>query len=81
MQEEMPDWMKGLNERQIKAMEYVSQHGQMTNREYQEFLSVSRSTAKKELQALVLRGLLQQKGTGRSAHYVVAEKLGISMTN
>jgi len=72
MQEETPAWMQGLSERQIKAMEYVSQHGRVTNREYQELCGVSRSTAKKELQALVMRGLLQQQGTGRYAHYVLA---------
>ncbi|MBC8249123.1 MAG: hypothetical protein H8E90_05545 [Anaerolineales bacterium] len=65
-------WMQGLNERQVKAMEYVSRHGRVTNLEYQELCGVSRSTAKKELQALVMRGLLQQQGTGRYAHYVLA---------
>jgi len=64
--------MRGLNERQVKAMEYVSQRGRVTNLEYQELCGVSRSTAKKELQALVMRGLLQQQGTGRYAHYVLA---------
>ncbi|MGA9347175.1 MAG: helix-turn-helix domain-containing protein [Anaerolineae bacterium] len=65
-------WMRGLNERQVKAMGYVSQHGRVTNREYQELCGISRSTAKKELQALVMRGLLQQQGAGRYAHYVLA---------
>lgn len=72
MQEATPAWTQGLNERQIKAMGYVSQHGRVTNREYQELCGVSRSTAKKELQTLVMRGLLQQQGTGRYAHYVLA---------
>ena len=72
MQEAKPAWMQGLNERQVKAMEYVSRHGRVTNLEYQELCGVSRSTAKKELQALVMRGLLQQQGTGRYAHYVLA---------
>jgi len=67
-----PVWTQGLNERQIKAMRYVSQHGRVTNLEYQSLCGVSRSTAKKELQSLVTRGLLQQQGTGRYTRYVLA---------
>jgi ATP-dependent DNA helicase RecG len=48
-----PVWTQGLNQRQIKAMGYVSQQGRVTNLEYQSLCGVSRSTAKKELQTLV----------------------------
>ncbi len=72
MQEETPEWMQGLNERQTRAMGYVSQNGRITNLQYQEQCGISRSTAKKELQALVTRGLLRQQGGGRYAHYVLA---------
>jgi len=40
--------------------------------QYQEQCGISRSTAKKELQALVTRGLLRQQGTGRYTHYILA---------
>jgi len=67
-----PVWTQGLNQRQIKAMGYVIQQGRVTNLEYQSLCGVSRSTAKKELQTLVARGLLQQQGTGRYTRYVLA---------
>jgi len=68
-----PVWTQGLNERQIKTMGHVSQHGRVTNLEYQNLYGVSRSTAKKELQSLVARGLLEQQGGGRYTRYVLAD--------
>ncbi len=77
MQEVTPGWMQGLNERQIKAMGYVAKEGKITNRKYQEFFDISRTTAKRELRALVTRGLLQQQGIGRSVGYVLGEVLDV----
>jgi ATP-dependent DNA helicase RecG len=74
----VPEWVRGLNERQVKVIKYVRQRGRMTNQEYQAFLGVSRSTAKKDLQALVTRGLLQQQGTGRYTHYVLTRALDMA---
>jgi ATP-dependent DNA helicase RecG len=62
-----------LNELQIKVMSHVSQQRQVTNLEYQNLYGVSRSTAKKELQSLVARGLLKQQGGGRYTRYVLAD--------
>jgi len=76
MQEETPAWMQGLNERQIKALEYVSRQGRITNREYRELCDISRSTAKKELQMLVTRELLHQQNAGRYTHYVLSRDNG-----
>lgn len=72
----IPEWMHGLNERQIKAMEYVSPPGWITNREYRELCGISRSTAKKELQMLVTRGFLHQQNAGRYTHYVLSRGNG-----
>lgn len=68
-----PVWTQGLNELQIKVMSHVSQQRQVTNLEYQNLYGVSRSTAKKELQSLVARGLLKQQGGGRYTRYVLAD--------
>jgi len=72
----IPEWMHGLNERQIKALEYVSRQGRITNREYRELCDISRSTAKKELQMLVTRELLHQQNAGRYTHYVLSRDNG-----
>jgi len=67
-------WVKGLNPRQIQAVEYLVRKGRLTNRAYQELASVGRTTAKKELQELVSKGLLKAQGTGRGFHYILQPK-------
>ncbi|MDR1344299.1 MAG: hypothetical protein LBJ39_02995 [Tannerellaceae bacterium] len=43
----------GLNERQIKAVEYVKGKGKITNKEYQKINEISNKTATYELKELV----------------------------
>jgi len=66
-----PAWGAGLNERQVEAVLYVSEHGRITNREYRDLTSVSRRWATKELQEMVDRNILMMRGTGRTIHYVL----------
>lgn len=66
-----PDWAEGLNERQVKAVLYVREHGRITNREYRDLTSVSRRWATKELQELVELEVLAMRGSGRATHYVL----------
>ncbi len=61
----------GLNERQIKAVLYVKEHGEISNREYRRLTEVSDETARQELMALVKRNLLQIQGRGRATRYVL----------
>ncbi|MCG2760465.1 MAG: hypothetical protein L6407_04555 [Candidatus Delongbacteria bacterium] len=42
-----------LNARQIKAIEYVKEHGKITNSEYQKLNNISRITATRDLIKLV----------------------------
>ena len=61
---------KGLNERQVKAVLYVKDKGQITNKEYQELVSVSKPTATRELKLLVEMNLLEKRGvTGKGTFY------------
>ncbi len=62
---------KGLNDRQIKAIEYLEEHQKITNREYREINDVSRQTAKRDLSNLVERELLKQKGKGKGTYYTL----------
>jgi len=41
---------------------------------YQQLAAVSRATAKRDLQELVLEGIFQAKGTGRGLHYILNPK-------
>jgi len=68
-----PAWAKDLNERQVEAVLYASQHGRITNREYQALCSISRETAKRDLQELVCKKLLTSVGSGRGLYYVLTQ--------
>jgi ATP-dependent DNA helicase RecG len=66
----------GLNERQIKAVEYVEKRGSITNREYQKLNFVSRRTATYELSDLVKKGVFSRVGVGRRGiRYVLMRNL------
>ena len=60
----------GLNERQIKAVMYVKEKGEITNSEYQRIGKTSKPTATRELTALVVLNLLEKQGvTGKGTYY------------
>lgn len=61
----------GMNDRQMKAMEYVRKHGEISNSEYREINDVSRATATNELAEIVEAGLLTATGEGRARKYVI----------
>jgi len=61
----------GLNERQIKAVMYVKEKGKISNREYRGLTGLSDEGARIDLSALVDMGILEYRGSGRSAHYVL----------
>ncbi len=65
------DRMKGLNlnERQVKAVQFIKSNLRITNTEYQKLTSVSRATTKRDLDEMVKLGLFKLEGAGRSAHY------------
>lgn len=64
----------GLGERQIKAMQVARQEHRVTNTGYQKLTGASRPTAKRDLEDLVRKGLLEPKGAGRGAHYELPRK-------
>ncbi len=61
-----------LNERQEKALVYVRQKGRIDNSEYQQLNGVTRKTAARDLQDMVSKGHLLQKGERRGVHYLLA---------
>ena len=62
----------GLHERQVRAIEYIRQHGRMTNRDYVRLVNVSRRTATRDLMTLVEKGLLRQMGKGKGSYFEFA---------
>jgi ATP-dependent DNA helicase RecG len=64
--------LRNLNERQVKAVLYTKENGEITNSIYQNINSLKRSTAAEELQDLTERKLLEKIGTtGRGTKYIV----------
>jgi predicted HTH transcriptional regulator len=62
---------KDLNKRQKRAIQFISEHGLITNREYREAFNVSHKTAHIELTMLVDKKILDSQGAGRNTHYVL----------
>ncbi len=64
----------GLNERQVKAILYVVEHGSITNSKYQEINAIGKTLATEELQESVGKGLIKQTGSkGRGSKYELKE--------
>lgn len=63
---------KGLNERQIKGIKYIEEHGKITNKEYRELNDVSRNTATNDLSEMVNKNLLKRIGEKKGTYYEIA---------
>src|SRR5690606_6654456 len=65
----------GLNERQLKAVDYVKVKGKITNREYQTINSISERTASRELSDLVDKEVLESSETkGAGSYFYLASE-------
>jgi predicted HTH transcriptional regulator len=61
----------GLNDGQVRALQYVKEHDRITNREYQRIAGISGRAALRDLNELRGRGLLERRGsTGRGTEYI-----------
>ncbi|MDH5640684.1 MAG: DUF4062 domain-containing protein [Nitrospira sp.] len=64
-----------LNDRQKQVVRYLKTHAHITNSECQQIAGVSRATVTRELDALLVKGLLTKVGTtGKGTYYVLAKK-------
>lgn len=64
---------KGLNKRQLRALQLITEHGSITNREFREAFGVSHKTAHLELTMLLDKRLLKSEGAGRSTCYILPQ--------
>lgn len=68
----VPEWEQNMNERQIKAMQYVQNEGSITNRDYRDLCPhVSAETLRLDLVDLVEKGLLLKIGDKRGTRYIL----------
>lgn len=61
----------GLNKRQKRALDFIAEHGSISNKGYREMFSISHKTAHLELTMLVDKKLLLCQGAGRSTKYIL----------
>jgi len=68
----IPQWEQNMNERQIKAMQYIQANGSITNREYRELCThVGAESLRLDLVDLVGKGLLLKIGDKRGTRYIL----------
>jgi len=68
----VPSWEHTMNERQIKAVEFVQREGTITNREYRELCPhVGAETLRLDLADLVSKGVLLKIGDKRGTRYIL----------
>ncbi|MBL7200670.1 MAG: putative DNA binding domain-containing protein [Anaerolineae bacterium] len=67
-----PPWESSMNERQIKALSYIQEHGRITNREYRNLCpDVSAETLRLDFVDLTDRGLLLKIGAKKGTYYIL----------
>ena len=67
-----PAWEKTMNERQARALAYVREHNQITNREYQQICpDVTPETLRLDLVDLVKRGIILRVGAKKGTYYIM----------
>jgi ATP-dependent DNA helicase RecG len=65
-------WEASMNERQLRALEYIQEHQRITNREYRALCpDVTPETLRLDLVDLVDRGFLLKIGAKRGTYYIL----------
>ena len=68
----LPQWTRNTNHRQARALQYLSDNGSITNREYREICSgVSTETLRLDLVDMVEKGILLKVGSKKGTHYIL----------
>jgi len=68
----IPAWERDMNERQLAAINYIREHGRITNREYRKLCPhVSSETLRLDLVDLVEKGILLKIGDKKGTYYIL----------
>lgn len=63
----------GLNHRQKKALEYLRSHKEIKSERYSEMFGISIPTAVKDLNEMIVKGLVEKVGEFKGAYYKIIE--------
>jgi ATP-dependent DNA helicase RecG len=67
-----PDWVRNTNYRQARALQYIREHGSITNREYRQLcVGVSAETLRLDLADMVEKGILLKVGSKKGTYYII----------
>jgi len=67
-----PEWVRNTNHRQARALQYIREHGSITNREYRSLCQgVSAETLRLDLVDMVEKGILIKVGSKKGTHYIL----------
>ena len=70
----LPAWVANANPRQQRALQYVREHGSITNREFRSRCQgVSAETLRLDLVGLVEQGVLLKIGTKKGTYYILKQ--------
>jgi ATP-dependent DNA helicase RecG len=70
--QQIPDWVRNTNHRQSRALQYIREHGSITNREYRSLCQgVSAETLRLDLADMVERGILLKVGSKKGTYYIL----------
>jgi ATP-dependent DNA helicase RecG len=67
-----PEWTRSTNHRQARALQYIGDHGSITNREYRQLCEgVSAETLRLDLADMVEKGILVKVGSKKGTYYIL----------
>jgi ATP-dependent DNA helicase RecG len=67
-----PEWARNTNYRQARALQYIKEHGSITNREYRNLCQgISAETLRLDLVDMVDKGILMKVGSKKGTHYIL----------
>lgn len=67
-----PDWARSMNHRQARALQYIRDHGSITNREYRALCQgVSAETLRLDLSDMVDKAILVKVGSKKGTYYIL----------
>ncbi|MCS6845520.1 MAG: putative DNA binding domain-containing protein [Caldilineales bacterium] len=65
-------WQSSMNERQLRALQYIRDNGRITSREYQELCpGVTAETLRLDMVDLIERGVVMKVGDKRGTYYIL----------
>jgi two-component system NtrC family response regulator len=68
----LPEW--NLRPRQLRTIDFIKEHGFITNKYYSQLNDLSERQALRELAEMVDSGVLQRIGKGRACRYILGAK-------